>query len=185
MRKNKGYQKDKCSSWRGNKECIKHASGENKTLEQYIDIINKCFDERIETCKKEYTKIATKTTLEGKALYEYCRNWLMWEVKFDINYRTDEFTLVPLEKALEMLENDRRRTLGRELYSKWNGYQKRNIHKDNQKFVYNSGNCTGYFDSIRVPSLKRSDATWKRFYELFPQAKGLKTFRGFKLKKID
>lgn len=182
MRKNKGYQKDKCSSWRGNKECIKDASGENMTLEQYIDFINKCLDSRVETCKKEYEKISHKTTLEGKALYEYCRNWMMWEVKFDINYQTDEFTLVPLDKALEMLENDRRRTIGRELY-KWNGYHKRIIHKDNQKFVYNSGGGSNR-NTIRIPSLKRSNATWKRFYELFPKLKGMKMYRGIKLKKI-
>ena len=83
-----------------------------------------------------------------------------------------------------MIEEERRRTIGKRLYSKWNGYQKRIVNKDNQKFVYNSGSGKGYVDSIRVPSLKRSKATWKRFYELFPTAKGLKTFRGFKLKKV-
>ena len=185
MRKNKGYQQDIRKTWHRNERINSYADGNNETLEQYIDIINKCFDERVEICKKEYEKISHKTTLEGKALYEYCRNWLMWEVKFDINYQTNEFTLVPLEKALEMIEEDRRKTLGRHLYSNWSAYQKRIIHKDNQKFVYNSGNGRGHFDSIRVPSLKRSNATWKRFYELFPDAKGLKTFRGFKLKKIN
>ena len=184
MRKNKGYQKDKCSGWRRTKECIKYASGENMTLEQYIDFINKCFDERIETCKRQYEKISTKTTLEGKDLYKYCREYSMWEIRFNVDYDKNEYTLIPLDKALEMIKEDRRKTIGRHLYSKWNGYQKRIAHKDNQKFVYNSGNGTGHFDSIRVPSLKRSNATWKRFYELFPSAKGLKTFRGFKLKKV-
>ena len=103
----------------------------------------------------------------------------MWEVKFDENG-----ILLPLDKALEMLEENRRKTLGRWLYGKYGTYQKRIVHKDNQKFVYNSGNDTGHRDSIRVPSLKRSKATWKRFYELFPEAKGKKTFRGFKLRKL-
>ena len=109
----------------------------------------------------------------------------MWEIRFNINYDKDTYTVIPLEKALEMIEEDRRKTLGTRSYSNWGAYQKRIVHKDNQKFVYNSGNGTGHFDSIRVPSLKRSNATWKRFYELFPDAKGLKTFRGFKLKKIN
>ena len=167
MRKDKGYQIDNCD-----------ASGTNQTLEQYIDFINKCFDERIETCKKEYNKIS-KTTLVGEDLRKYCRDWMMWEVKFDENG-----ILLPIDKALEMLEENRRKTLGRWLYGKYGAYQKRIVHKDNQKFVYNSGNRTGHFDSIRVPSLKRSKAIWKRFYELFPEAKGKKTFRGFKLKKV-
>ena len=167
MRKDKGYQIDNCD-----------ASGKNQTLEQYIDNINKCFDERIETCKKEYGKIS-KITLVGEDLRKYCRDWMMWEVKFDENG-----ILLPIDKALEMLEENRRKTLGRWLYGKYGAYQKRIVHKDNQKFVYNSGNRTGHIFSIRVPSLKRSKAIWKRFYELFPEAKGKKTFRGFKLKKV-
>lgn len=117
MRKNKGYQKDIRHTWHKKEPHNSCAIGENLTLEQYIDSISKCLDSRVETCKKEYEKIATKTTLEGKALYEYCRNWLMWEVKFDINYQTDEFTLVPLNKALEMIEEERREIIGRRLYS--------------------------------------------------------------------
>ena len=42
------------------------------------------------------------------------------------------------------------------------------VEKDNQRFVYNSshgGNC----NDVRIPSLKRSRAVWKRFYELFPR----------------
>lgn len=185
MRKNKGYLKDMHKFWRKKEPHNSYPIGENMTLEQYIDYISKCIDSRVETCKKEYEKIATKTTLEGKALYEYCRNWLMWEVKFDINYQTDEFTLVPLNKALEMIEEERREIIGRRLYSKWNGYIKRIVNKDNQKFVYNGGNGGNNKNTIRVPSLKRSNSTWKRFYELFPFLKGKKTYRGIKLKKID
>ena len=179
MRKNKGYQKDIRKTWHCNEKINSYALGENMTLEQYIDFINKCLDSRVETCKKEYEKISDKTTLVGEDLRKYCRDWMFWEVKFD-----NHCNLIPLNKALEMIEQDRRKIIGRRLYNKWNGYQKRIVHKDNQKFVYNSGNGTGHLDSIRVPSLKRSKATWKRFYELFPTAKGLKTFRGFKLKKI-
>lgn len=178
MKKNKGYQKDIRKTWHWNKRINSSAEGYNETLEQYIDNINKCLDSRIETCKKEYEKISNKTTLMGEDLKKYCRDYMFWEVKFDNHYN-----LIPLDKALEMIEEDRRKIIGRYLY-KWNGYQKRIINKDNQKFVYNSGNGTGHFDSIRVPSLKRSNATWKRFYELFPEAKGLKTFRGCKLKKV-
>ena len=178
MRKDKGYQRDN-KSWGRKNPINSYARGENMTLEQYVDFINKCLDSRVKTCKKEYEKISHKTTLVGEDLRKYCRDWLLWEVRFDNNCN-----LIPLDKALEMIEEDRRKTIGRRLYSNWSGYQKRIVHKDNQKFVYNSGNGNGYVDSIRVPSLKRSKATWKRFYELFPTAKGLKTFRGFKLKKV-
>ena len=179
MRKNKGYQKDMCKSWRKKEPHNSCTIGENITLEQYIDTISKCFDNRVETCKKEYEKISYKTTLVGEDLRKYCRDCMFWEVRFD-----NHCNLITLDKALEMIEEERRRTIGKRLYSKWNGYQKRIVNKDNQKFVYNSGSGKGYVDSIRVPSLKRSKATWKRFYELFPTANGLKTFRGFKLKKV-
>ena len=179
MRKNKGYQKDIRKSWHKKEPHNSRAKGENLTLEQYIDFLNKCLDSRVETCKKEYEKISHQTTLVGEDLRKYCHDCMFWEVKFD-----NHCNLIPLDKALEMLEEDRRKIIGRHLYSKWNGYQKRIVHKDNQKFVYNSGNGNGTAESIRVPSLKRSKATWKRFYELFPMAKGKKTFRGFKLKKV-
>lgn len=180
MRKGKGYQKDIRKTWHNKKRINSSAKGHNETLEQYIAHINECFDGRIERCKKDYEKISTKTTLQGKELYEYCHSQLMWGVAFN-----NDWTLVPLDEALSRIEEDRRKTLARHLYSSWGAYQKRIVHKDNQKFVYNSSNGDGHFDSIRVPSLKRSRATWKRFYELFPDAKGLDKFRGFKLKKID
>lgn len=179
MRKNKGYQQDIYKSWRRKEQFNSSAKGSNLTLEQYIDVFNKCFDSRVETCKKEYEKISHKTTLVGEDLRKYCHNWMLWEIKFD-----DQCNLIPLDKALEMIEEDRRKTIGRRLYSNWFGYQKRIVNKDNQKFVYNTGGHNGTVTSIRVPSLKRSKATWKRFYELFPEAKGRKTFRGCKLKKI-
>lgn len=179
MRKNKGYQLDIYKSWHRKEGKLSWAGGENKTPEQILEEANARFDERIEICKRAYEKVSKKTTLVGKDLRKYCRDFMLWEVKFD----TDG-NLIPMEEAIALLEKDRQRYLGKCLYSKWNGYQKRIIHKDNQKFVYNSGNGTGHLDSIRVPSLKRSNATWKRFYELFPSAKGLKTFRGFKLKKV-
>lgn len=168
MRKNKGYQQKHYS-----------AVGENESLEQYIAQINKRFDERIKTAKKEYAIIATKTTLVGEDLKAYCRNMFLWGIKFDEN-----LNLIPLEKALEMIEEDRRKCLGRGLYSKWRGYQKRIINKDNQPFVYNSSGGGGNRNTIRIPSLKRSRKTWKRFYELFPILKGKKEYKGIKLKKI-
>jgi hypothetical protein len=184
MRKNKGYQQDIYKSCRRKERINSYAKGSNLTLEQYIDFINKCFDSRVETCKRQYEKISVKTTLEGKDLYKYCREYSMWEIKFNVDYDKNEYTIIPLDKALKMIEEDRRKTIGRHLYSNWGGYQKRIVNKDKQKFVYNTGGHTGHITSIRVPSLKRSNSVWKRFYELFPEAKGLKTFRGCKLKKI-
>lgn len=179
MRKNKGYQKDMRKSWHKKEPHNSHAIGENITLEQYINTINKCLDSRVETCKKEYEKISHKTTLVGEDLKKYCRDWMLWEVKFD-----NHCNLIPLDRALEMIEEDRRRIIGRHLHNKWNGYQKRIVHKDNQKFVYNSSNGDSNKNTIRIPSLKRSNSTWKRFYELFPFLKGKKTYRGIKLKKV-
>lgn len=39
-------------------------------------------------------------------------------------------------------------------------------------------------NTIRVPSMKRSRSTWKRFYKLFPHLRYMDTFRGNHLKKI-
>jgi hypothetical protein len=180
MRKNKGYVKDMRKTWHKKEPHNSCAKGENLTLEQYIDSISKFLDSRVETCKKEYEKISHKTTLVGEDLRKYCRDWMLWEVKFD-----NHCNLIPLDKALEMIEEERRRIIGRRLYDKFDGYQKRIVNKDNQKFVYNDSNGRYNKNTIRIPSLKRSDATWKRFYELFSFLKGKKTYRGIKLKKID
>jgi len=153
MRKNKGYIDDPKH---------RHATGTNKTPEQILEDVNKKFDERIKECKRSYEKIATKTTLEGKALRDYCRDQMLWEVKFD-----KDNNLIPLETQLKIIENFRQRDLGSCLYSKWSGYTKRIIHKDNQKFVYNSGGG-GSGQRVRIPSLKRSKSVWRNFYDLFP-----------------
>lgn len=54
-------------------------------------------------------------------------------------------------------------------------YQARINHKDNNG-VYHSKKgkqcCCSHHSSVRVPSLKRSKRTWKKFYELFPSLKG-------------
>lgn len=189
MRKNKGYQLDIYKSWHRKEGKLSWAGGENKTPEQILEEANARFDERIETCKRQYEKISTRTTLEGKDLYKYCREYSIWEIRFNVDYNKNEYTLIPLDKTLEMIEEDRRKTIGRHLYGKWNGYQKRIIHKDNQKFVYNTGSGPdGSRNRVRIPSLKRSKATWKRFYELFPYYKEnyneLVKEKGLKLKKV-
>lgn len=177
MRKNKGYRRDFSRTY-GHSNSF--ARGTNKTLEQYIADINANFDRRVEVCKREYARISGKTTLVGEALRKYCRDQMLWEVQFD------EQDLVPLEDALARIEENRRRCVDRNKYSKWGAYQKRIINKDNQKFCYNSSTSVGNSSRhrIRVPSLKRSVATWRRFYELFPELKGLKMYRGIKLKQI-
>lgn len=58
----------------------------------------------------------------------------------------------------------------------------RTVNRDNQ-VTYNYGSGGGS-NSIRVPSLKRSDRVWRNFYRLFPSLKGRKTYNGCKLKKI-
>ena len=176
MRKNKGYQQDLHKhSYRTKEQYNSAAKGENKSMEQCLADIDKGFDLRIKSAYKEYAKIATKTTLVGEDLRKYCRDWMLWEVKFD-----DNLNLIPLEVAIKQLEMERER------YKAWKSYCyfKRFVNKDNQKFVYNSSGGGSNRNTIRIPSLKRSNATWKRFYELFPFLKGKKTYRGIKLKKV-
>ena len=182
MRKGKGYQKDQIKRWG---EVIACPAGTNLTLEEYMNRVNLGFDERVRTAKIEYEKIGHWTTLEGDDLRKTVKDRLMWEVQFD-----QGGNLIPLEKALVNLEADRRRCLGRYVYTKWGGFSKRIIHKDNQKFVYNtSGGSHESRNKVRIPSLKRSNATWKRFYELFPYYREhykelVKDGNGLKLKKV-
>ena len=176
MRKNKGYQRDFSMTY-GHSNSF--AGGTNQTLEQYVGDINAKFDRRVEVCKREYARISNKTTLVGEALRKYCRDNMLWKVQFN-----DQMNLVPLEDALARIEENRRRCVNRNKYSKWGAYQKRTINKDNQKFCYNSSTSAGNRQRIRIPSLKRSVATWRRFYELFPKLKGMKTYRGIKLKQV-
>lgn len=182
MRKNKGYQLDIHKSWRGKEAKFSWASGSNKTPEQILEDVNKKFDERVKTCKKEYERISKKTTLVGEDLRKYCRDWMMHEVQFD-----DDMNLIPLEEALIKLEENRKRCLDSKLYGKYSAYQKRIINKDNQKFVYNTGSY-GSRSCVRIPSLKRSRLVWKRFYELFPWYKeasyDAEQRRIYKLKKL-
>ena len=176
MRKNKGYQKDwHKRSYKTKEQHNSAAKGENKSMEQCLVDIDKGFDLRIKAAYKEYAKIATKTTLVGEDLRKYCREWMLWEVKFD-----DNLNLIPLEVAIKQIEMERER------YKAWKSYRyfKRFVNKDNQKFVYNSSGGGSNRNTIRIPSLKRSNATWKKFYELFPKLKGMKMYRGIKLKKI-
>ena len=172
MRKDKGYQRE--NGW---------ACGENKSLEEVLKEIDEKFDERIKTAKREYTRIAQKTTLVGKDLFDYCRDNFLWEVRFKHDFDAGTVELIPLEEIINMIENWRRQEKGRKTYS----YQKRIVNKDNQKFVYNSGRGYGY-SSVRIPSMKRSVATWKKFYELFPYYRehydDLNNYNGIKLKKV-
>ena len=164
MRKNKGYQREGRVEYfnSGNS----YASGKNKTIGQITEDVNKNIDKKIENTRKEYEKALKQKTLVGKDLYKYCRDYMLWDVKFDDNYN-----LIPLKEVIEKLDKGRDRAVAQELHGRRNygWYQKRIIHKDNQKFVYNSGNGSSSYPWARIPSLKRSKQVWKRFYELFPQ----------------
>ena len=181
MRKNKGYQKDIHKvSWRTKKQSNSYASGENKSLEQCLKEIDENFDWRIKHAKNSYAFIAKKTTLEGKDLINHCHDLMMWEIKFD-----DDNNLIPLEEVLKDIEKQRER------YKAWKTYKytKRVVNKDNQKFVYNSGSGSdGNYSRSRIPSMKRSNSVWKRFYELFPSYKEhfdeINNKNGVKLKKV-
>jgi len=47
-------------------------------------------------------------------------------------------------------------------------YQCKIVHRDNKDWL-NKGDGSGGGYRTRIPSIKRSDATWKRFYNLFPE----------------
>ena len=181
MRKNKGYQQDiHRVSWRSKKQSNISAVGENKTKEQCLEDIDRKFDLRIKETKSAYSKIANKTTLSGEDLRKYCQDSMLWEVKFDKNGK-----LIPLSAVLNNIQLLRERTKARHSYE----YFKRFVHKDNQKFVYNSGSGhSGNRNEVRIPSMKRSNSVWKRFYELFPSFKEryneLNNRNGIKLKKV-
>ena len=130
MRKDKGYQKDLHHySYRARRPANSYASGENKSLEQFLADIDKRFEERIANAKKSYARIAAKTTLTGKTLRNYCRDCMLLEVRFD-----DECNLIPLEDVLAEIERERERYKDKQSYK----YVRRTVNKDNQKFVYNS-----------------------------------------------
>lgn len=61
-------------------------------------------------------------------------------------------------------------------------FMPKQVTRDN-KNSYNT-RSGGEQNSIRVPSLKRSNKVWRNFYNLFPSLKGLTTYRGCKLKKV-
>lgn len=155
MRKNKGYQREGKVGYSnpGNS----YASGNNKNIEQIIEDTNNKIDDKIANIRKEYEYALKEKTLNGKELYN---------VKFDNN-----FNLIPLEEVIENVNKNRARSISKELHG-WGNYgyyYKRIIHKDNQKFVYNTGNVRAAHPLVRIPSLKRSKQVWKRFYELFPK----------------
>ena len=118
--------------------------------------------------------------LTGKALRDYCSVQMLSEVRFD-----DECNLVPLEDVLAEIERERERYKDKQSYQ----YVRRTVNKDNQKFVYNSSDAgNSNYHRVRIPSIKRSNATWKKFYELFPYYKEhyaeLNNKNGIKLKKV-
>lgn len=179
MRQNKGYQRDIHRRSRVNS----FPTGENKSLEQCIAEVDKRFDDKIRNTMKEYDRVSNmiQDGLSGEELFEKCRAYLMWNVKFD-----DEHHLIPLDRVVRLLNEARRKVIDQTKY----GYQKRVVNKDNSKFCYNPGNNSDceWHHRVRVPSLKRSDATWRRFYELFPGYEEMshnpEKRRKYKLKKL-
>ena len=179
MRNNKGYQKDKCAfGWQKGKPINNFASGKNKSFEQYLKDIDDKFDKRIDETKRSYDKISKKTTLIGEDLRKYCRDCMLWEVRFD-----EYGKLIPLQDVIKELEERRERYKQHDSYK----YVKRIVNKDNQRFVYNAGRISSG-KTTRIPSMKRSNSVWKRFYELFPRYKEhydeWNNKNGLKLKKV-
>lgn len=171
-RKNKGYQRE--YDKRGRKMCI--PAGSKETLEQYLHCYDVWVQEEIEEARQDYAEIE-------KHSEKYCKFWLR-KVQFD-----DNGNIVPLETVIKNLVRKYRRRKSSCAHGSgyFAGYQRRFIHKDNQKFVYNTSGGSNKH-KVRIPSLKRSKATWKRFYELFPMYKErfdeLNGKNGIKLKKV-
>ena len=178
-RKNKGYQRQYDKN--GRELCIpKGASG---TLDQYVHFYDEWLQKETDAVKRDYAIIEKHPDLTGDELIQYCRFWLH-------RVQIDNQNIVPLETAIENLEKRYRRFKSSYAHGSNNchGYQRRIVRKDNQKFVYNSNTDRYNVHKVRIPSLKRSKATWKRFYELFPMYKErfdeLNGKNGVKLKKV-
>lgn len=74
-----------------------------------------------------------------------------------------------LDKVWHEFRADRfRSTAGISLRSSWRIMPK-SVSRDNKR-MYNFKSGGSNRSSMRYPSLKRSKATWRRFYELFPDA---------------
>jgi hypothetical protein len=157
MRTNKGYQRD--FVWYEHKRANSRAKGHNISLDCFIGQREDMLRKRIENIRKQYA-IAEDKNITDTASYESSTFYLkLWELRFD--WENDK-KLIPVEKAIDKAKKDFH--FRNPVYD----FQKRTVHKDNQRFVYNSshgGNC----NDVRIPSLKRSRAVWKRFYELFPR----------------
>lgn len=178
MRK-KGYQKDG-RSYYTNKPTNSFPIGHNKTIEQFLADIDKEYDIRAKLAKKSYEELkrvlAKHNDWSADEIKQYCRDYMLWDVKFDRNSNP-----IPLQIILKNIEKERERTKESRAYT----YVKRITHKDNQKFVYNSGGCGDNHHKVRIPSLKRSKSVWKRFYELFPYYKEhFNELQHLKLKKV-
>ena len=129
-RKNKGYQRQ--YDRRGREVC--YPEGDNKSLEQVELSCDNNTLQRINIAKRSYKEIAKHPELSGKALKDYCREWMLWEVKFD-----DNFNVIPLETVIEQIKNDGRHYKSSRIYGarRFTGYMRRITNKDNQKFVFN------------------------------------------------
>lgn len=145
MRQNKGYHQKRM-----------YAGGENKTLDQVIEDIENKIKWKIIQAEIEY-KICKKNNITDRTSYFKSKFRPLLEIRFD-----KEGNLISLSEVIKNIKNTVRRN--NSIYN----YQKKIIHKDNQKFVYN-GNCGGSNkNKVRIPSLKRSNRVWKNFYILFP-----------------
>lgn len=180
MRKHKGYQREYDKQGREKRFPV----GTKETLEQYTNCYDVWLQDEIEAVKRDYAIIEKHPDLTGDDLIKYCQFWLH-KVKID-----DEQNIVPLETVIKELEHKYNRLKSSRAHGSgyFYGYVKRIVHKDNQKFVYNTNTDRYNVHKVRVPSLKRSKATWRKFYELFPMYKErfdeLNGKNGLKLKKV-
>ena len=156
------------------------AAGTNKSLDSILERIEKrrLFD--INATHRQYAlyKEMMDNDPTPEMIDQFCKKYHMIKHKFINGYK--ELVVMSEDEAIDYVNEKYRRCASSAKY----GYVKRIVNKDNQKGVYNRGNGCGYCTSIRVPSLKRNNAVWKRFYDMFPEMKGREKYNGAKLKKI-
>lgn len=167
MRNNKGYRKEKQV----------YPLGVKKTLEQVMSDIDKEYNLHIKNIVWCYERIRKMENITKEQIRDYLNKWML----LDCLDRNGE--LIPFEETIQAIEHERDRKKQSASYQ----YFRRIVNKDNQKYVYNSSGGGFNLSTVRIPSMKRSNATWNRFYELFPVFKEhydeINNKNGVKLKK--
>lgn len=111
-------------------------------------------------CYFRYSIKETKQNIDANEYFELVKDYYKNELNLDISL-INSFSIK--QDALKML------------HKLDPNYQAPINHRDNNGEYHSKKNkqqSCSHYSKIRVPSLKRSRRTWKKFYELFPSLKG-------------